>query len=85
MADILRLSWGGGYWRCLGCPAARLSSFPEQVSETNGGFLSYCKLTSLRGVDMPFGGLGTLAYLNGRPSPIINFDMPDIYQTMPDS
>ena len=33
----------------------------------------------------PSGGSRTLAYLNGRPSAKITFNMPDIWQTKPDS
>ena len=33
---------------------------------------------SLRDIDMPF-----LAHLNGRPTAIINFNMTDIWQTVP--
>ena len=39
----------------------------------------------LGSVDVPLGGLWDMTYLNDRPSAIINFTMPDIWKTVPDS
>ena len=56
-----------------------------------GGFISYCTHTSLGGldlpVDVPFAFNLILTYLPviGQQSPIFNFDMPDVWQTVPDS
>ena len=59
--------------------------FRSRSRKPMGGFLLYCTHTSLRGCRCAFGGLWTLTYLNGRPLAIINFNVPDIWRTVPDS
>ena len=53
--------------------------YPRFVSGADlgiGGFILYCKHTSLRGCGCAFWSLWTSTYLNGRPSVIINFKCP---------
>ena len=56
------------WWWVLALPRmsvrllGRLSALPDQVSETNGTFLSYCTHTPSGGVESPFWGLGTLVF-----------------------
>ena len=50
-------------------------------------FFNFWYTHPLVGVDVPFGffEIWSILSLIGRPSAIINFDMPDIWQTVPDS
>ena len=48
--------------------------FPEQTLETHGWIYFLLHTHPLRDVDVPFGVMKF-----GRPSAIINFNMPDIY------
>ena len=87
------LSSGRGLWRRLGCLAVRSSGrlsafrFRGRSRKPIGGFFLYCIRTSLRGCGCAFWGrpILTSTYLNGRPSVTINFNMPDIWQTVADS
>ena len=80
-----RRSGGGGYWRRLGCPSVRpASGCPHFVSGEELGnpcrdFFNFrhtqCKFA--------FWVFWNFTCLIGRPSAITNFNMPDIWQTVP--